>query len=156
MRKHTIRLSTFITVALSVVAGGALFWVSQQVQLLEHEQRQLKQEITGQKEGIRVLDAEWDYLNRPERLEELVGLHLRSMTPLVPENLLRDASAVPEPVLANEDERTFLVSTPQEIKVKNVKVKSLAVPDSRPIADDQKKEEKNFNQIIDEVTGADE
>ncbi len=116
MKKYTIRLSTFATIVLSVLAGGALFWVSQQVQLLEHEQRQLKQEITGQKEGIRVLDAEWDYLNRPERLEELVAQHLRSMTPLMPENLLLDAKAVPEPALANEDERTVLVSTAPEIK----------------------------------------
>ena len=158
MRKFVLRLSTLTSIVLALLAGGALFWVSQQVQMLEHEQRQLKQDIATQKEGIRVLDAEWDYLNRPDRLEALVADHLKTMAHVTPENLLQDAKAVPDPALQNEDERTVLISTEDHKATKKQVPKdtSRAVPDSRPITVPNKGADKNFDQMIDDMTGDDQ
>ncbi len=46
----------------------------------------LRQEIAGEREAIAVLNAEWAYLNRPDRLRALVaantaGLGLAELTP---------------------------------------------------------------------------
>lgn len=158
MRKFAVRLSTLATIIFAILSCGSLFWVSQQVQQLEREQRQLNQEIASQKEGIRVLDAEWDYLNRPDRLEVLVSQHLKTMVPVEPENLLRDAKAVPEPkFIDDETERTILVADePQEkLTAKKQSAKPLAVPDSRPIRAPDKAE-KNFDSILDNLSAGDE
>lgn len=156
MKKFAVRLSTLATIIFAVLSCGSLFWVSQQVQQLEREQRQLNQEIASQKEGIRVLDAEWDYLNRPDRLEVLVSQHLKTMVPVEPENLLRDAKAVPEPKLIDDEtERTILVTDEAEPAAKKPQTKPLAVPDSRPIRTPDKSE-KNFDSILDNLSGGDE
>ncbi|HOO51546.1 MAG TPA: hypothetical protein PLK94_09705 [Alphaproteobacteria bacterium] len=96
MRKIVLRLSTIAAILMAVISGVSLFWVSQQVQILERQQRILKQQVVSEKEGIRVLNAEWDYLNRPERLEYLSKKYLRSMEQVSPEDILKNASIVPE------------------------------------------------------------
>ncbi len=156
MKKFAVRLSTLATIIFAVLSCGSLFWVSQQVQQLEREQRQLNQEIASRKEGIRVLDAEWDYLNRPDRLEVLVSKHLKTMVPVEPENLLRDANAVPEPKLVDDEtERTILVVDEPKPKAKQKDTKPLAGPDSRPLRTPDKSE-KNFDSILDNLSGGDE
>lgn len=94
--KYVLKLSSFTALLLALLAGGALFWISQQVQQTEREQRRLLQIVTQEEEAIRVLNAEWDYLNRPDRLEAMAKTYLR-MTPSQPDDLLREASAIPEP-----------------------------------------------------------
>ncbi|HPQ50898.1 MAG TPA: hypothetical protein PKZ89_04430, partial [Alphaproteobacteria bacterium] len=96
MRKIVIRLSTVFVLMLAILSGASLFWVSQQVQQLEREQRVMHQQVSSEQEGIRVLSAEWDYLNRPERLEYLSSRYLKTMELVEPENLLNDANLVPE------------------------------------------------------------
>lgn len=163
MRRFVVRLSTLTSIVLALLAGGALFWVSQQVQQLEHEQRVLKQAITSEKEGIRVLNAEWDYLNRPERLEALVKQHLNTMEPVTPEDLLQDAKGVPEPVdLGDEDERTILVSTDKDgskkskAKPENKSDTLRAIPDARLIDDKSSGVKDRFGDVLDQETGSDE
>jgi hypothetical protein len=39
----------------------------------------LRAAIAGEREAIAVLEAEWAYLNRPDRLRALVGLHAESL-----------------------------------------------------------------------------
>lgn len=158
MKRFVVRLSTLSAMLFAVLSGGALFWVSQQVQQLEHEQRLLKQDIANEKEGIRVLNAEWDYLNRPDRLEALVSQHLRTMSPVVPEDLLRDASAVPEPkILASEDERTVLVSTNSKQDTKTKPKNAVrAVPDARPITTPSPNQSDQFDKVLNNITGGDE
>jgi hypothetical protein len=59
---------------------------------------ELEAAIAAEREAIAVLDAEWAYLNRPDRLRALVALHAASLRlePLAPEQF-GEAAAVPFP-----------------------------------------------------------
>ncbi len=95
--KFVVKLSSVTALLLALLAGGALFWVSQQVQQTEREQRQLQRIVSQEEEAIRVLNAEWDYLNRPDRLEIMAQTYLK-MAPTQPDDVLQTVSAIPEPV----------------------------------------------------------
>jgi cell division protein FtsL len=71
-----MRSATLVWVLLSVVVAGALFRVSYRVQHLEKHIASVNKQIGQQEEAIRVLQAEWSYLNEPSRLEALTRKHL--------------------------------------------------------------------------------
>lgn len=96
MKKFVVKLSTILVLMMVLASGSGLFWVSQKVQQLERDQRAARLRVASEEEAIRVLAAEWDYLNRPDRLESLAAHYLPNMSQEGPENLLKDASAVPE------------------------------------------------------------
>ncbi len=61
---------------LAVAAGTALFHTSQDVQNILDETVLVEQATAEERESLRVLKAEWAYLNQPERLERLAAEHL--------------------------------------------------------------------------------
>ncbi len=65
-----------------LVAGavGVLFYTSHQTQELEAELESRHRAVIAEREAIRVLRAEWAYLNEPGRLRDLARQH----TPLGP------------------------------------------------------------------------
>lgn len=67
-----LRLSGFFSILISVFCGVLLFWTSQSVQQAEKELRQTQSQLDYETESLRVLTTEWDYLNRPERLQKLI------------------------------------------------------------------------------------
>lgn len=155
MRRFKVKLSTIATFVLATILGSTLFWVSQQVQMLEREQRGIKAQISSEQEGMRVLNAEWDYLNRPDRIEALAAKYLDQMQPVVPNNLLLNANAVPEPqMMQGEDEMPVMVSTgndkPEKAKTVN------ATPDSRPIHDREDSKSSDFDGVLKNTLGDDE
>ncbi len=155
MRKFKIKLSTLIPFICAIALGASLFWISQQVQMLERETRILNEQIVSEQEGMRVLSAEWDYLNRPDRIEALATKYLDKMDSVVPDNLLRDARAVPEPqILQNEDETPVLVSTGEDKKDDKSNIN--AAPDARPIKDKEDSKTTDFNEVLKNATGDDE
>ncbi len=117
--KFALKLSSVTALLLALLAGGALFWVSQQVQQTERGQRQLQRIVSQEEEAIRVLNAEWDYLNRPDRLERMANAYL-NMAPTRPDDVLQTVSAIPEPVrvpLPPKDRPVFAnISTAQTVK----------------------------------------
>lgn len=97
----------YLTTALCVM--GLAFWayhVNYATQSRQAELRQLKNEIVSLQEGLGVLRAEWAYLNRPDRLRELVNLNFAALglLPLAPEQFGSAAQvAYPAPELPAPD-----------------------------------------------------
>ncbi|MDX1483568.1 MAG: hypothetical protein R3229_03705 [Alphaproteobacteria bacterium] len=77
---------TLFWVLLAAVAGFGLFHVKYRVQTLEDDLRRLNAAITEEQEQLHVLRAEWAYLNRPDRLQELSERHL-ALRPLRAEQI---------------------------------------------------------------------
>jgi cell division protein FtsL len=71
-----IKSVTLLWLILAVAVSGALFRVSYRVQHLERHLIGINKQIAQEQESIRVLQAEWSYLNDPARLETLARKHL--------------------------------------------------------------------------------
>lgn len=80
--------ATLLCFILAVAVGFGLFHVKYKVQALEDELTRLNAQIVHEQEQLHVLRAEWAYLNRPERLEDLNGRFL-GLGPLMPAQLGR-------------------------------------------------------------------
>ena len=72
MMRRTTVLFVFLAAALSL----ALFSLKYQVQDLEDEFVGLNRSILAERRAMRVLEAEWTYLNDPARLGPLAARHL--------------------------------------------------------------------------------
>jgi hypothetical protein len=95
-----IRLSGVFAVFLALLSGALLFWASQAVQRAEDNLYELSLKVSGEEESLRVLSAEWDYLNRPERLEKLVSENFDIDGDLVKgANIIDATDRIPEPVV---------------------------------------------------------
>lgn len=98
-----MRSLAYLMTGLAVM--GLVFWayrVNYETQDRQSELRALQQEIAGLREGLGVLNAEWAYLNRPDRLSELVNMNFVSLQllPLAPEQFGSAAQiAYPDPDL---------------------------------------------------------
>jgi len=68
MRIFAVAVWTFMMLATSY----ALFHISFQVDALENQLGSLNHEIRSEQESLHVLSAEWAFLTRPDRLEQLV------------------------------------------------------------------------------------
>ena len=91
------RISNILLLCSAACLGGLLFRTSQSVQVAEDKLAGLNMSVRQEQESIRVLDAEWDYLNRPQRLEALAKKYLSVSSP-ESNQFVEDAAAIPEPV----------------------------------------------------------
>lgn len=116
-----VRPSSLFSIVLAAAAAGVLFWVSQLVQESEVKKAQIAQSLAHEKEALRVLKAEWDYLNRPDRLEAMAQRYL-NMVPVTTETVLRPEKDIPEPLEEKlaEDSPTYVSTQTQEGKKSGV------------------------------------
>jgi hypothetical protein len=70
------RLSLPVWLVLVIAAGFCMFQIKFAVQELEHQLGQTNRDVARAQEQVRVLKAEWSYLNEPGRLAELNRRHL--------------------------------------------------------------------------------
>ncbi len=70
MNTNKIVFSLIIISAL--VMGGLLFIVSEKSRAIESDIRTVDNYVDNEREALRVLNAEWHYLNRPDRLEKVL------------------------------------------------------------------------------------
>ncbi|MCP4329387.1 MAG: hypothetical protein GY791_13230 [Alphaproteobacteria bacterium] len=71
-----MRRSTLIWFALAAVTGYSMYQLKYDVVALEEDLAKRNGEIIAYQEAIHVLKAEWAFLNRPGRLQDLAERHL--------------------------------------------------------------------------------
>jgi len=71
-----MRPSTILWMVLFVVAAFGLYMVKYRVQAIKTEVATTEKQLREEKKNMHVLEAEWTYLNRPERLRQLSAKYL--------------------------------------------------------------------------------
>lgn len=89
-----IRPGTVIWLLLVVAVGYAMFQVKYEVMQQEDTLARLNREIAETREQTRVIDAEWSYLTRPDRIKRLTARYL-NLSPIAAAQIM-ELSAVPE------------------------------------------------------------
>ncbi len=143
--KFALKLSTVLSLVLAVISASLLFWVSQNVQEKERILARLQDQKQAEEESLRVLKAEWDYLNRPDRLEELASKYL-NMQSVTVDHVVESVSAIPQPeeeVTAPEIQH---VST--DISSENTPKKELSEHASPAIDSASPTGEDDFNAVL--------
>ena len=102
------RSVTLLALVLAAAVSYGLYQLKYDVQLLESELEGLNRELIGEREAIRVLEAEWSFLNRPQRLQDLAARHLE----LVPALVGRAAALERLPYRRGGDEPTAAAPSP--------------------------------------------
>ena len=145
------RISSLFFVVVAVVAGTLLFQTSQSVQRLEGDLHEVTQDVGHEKESLRILGAEWDYLNRPERLEKLTLENL-DMDAVHAEktDFISNGAAVPEPeipVLPPVKPKNLLIPVAMQTQSKVTQSK---VKESEAVKPDLK--DKSFESLVEPDT----
>ena len=89
-----IRLGTLFWLVLVSATGFAMFGVKYQVQALEDELARTNRATAAEEHELRVLEAEWAYLTRPETLEAMNRQFL-SLGPIATKQLHTTAADIP-------------------------------------------------------------
>lgn len=82
------RLSSYSLFILFALLASGLYLVKYQVQDLKNNNIALQHKIESEQLALRMLEAEWVYLNRPDRLENLVQKYL-PMQAMVPTQVVQ-------------------------------------------------------------------
>ena len=82
------RFSTTLWVVIACAAALGLFYVKHEVQRVEGELIHAERLVKDEQRALRVLKAEWSYLNKPERIADLAQRHLE-LGPMGAERVVR-------------------------------------------------------------------
>ncbi len=86
-----IRMISLLALITLAGVSGALYKLKYKVQNLDRESLALQRQILAEREAIRLLDADWAYLNQPDRLQVLAERHL-TLGPIDPRQFAMVAS----------------------------------------------------------------
>jgi hypothetical protein len=109
MRRH-IHFSPWPIAMVLIAIGMAVgvFVITQRVQQREAVVAEMNRQLLNEQQTIRVLDAEWAYLTRPQRLETLAALKAeRDIVPPVPTPI---ATVTPEQAVVDTAETVSAVT----------------------------------------------
>ena len=124
-----MRPRTFVIFALAALSGAVLLHTSQSVQKSEERLEALELSKYREQEKIRMLRAEWETLNRPERLEKLANEFLE-MIPPSPEQMAKD----PDPLPAYQVEETIPPEAQFDTHTPKLYEATVPVPSVKPSA----------------------
>lgn len=91
-----IRIGTIVWFVVLALLGVGLFQVKYAVQSKERELRKVNRQIAADHEAMRVLEAEWSYLNDPVRLADLTRRHT-DLAPVMASQIATFDSLAPRP-----------------------------------------------------------
>jgi len=89
-----------VIIASVIIAAFTMFVVQFKVESLQSSISKTKKEISIYKDQIKMLDVEWSYLTRPERLRKLSAKYLENNS-FVAANQIKDTSSLEEQYFAN-------------------------------------------------------
>lgn len=81
-----------------VVSAFGLFRVKYEVQSIRAQIIETNKELAQEKESLHVVSAEWAYLNRPERLQQLADKYLVGDTQITVAQVA-EIGAIPFPIV---------------------------------------------------------
>jgi hypothetical protein len=115
-----IRRSTLLWLLATILIGCGLYQLKYEVQAKEEHLAKLNRQIQVEQEAIHVLNAEWAFLNRPDRIADLANRHL-DLAAVSPTQFSKVA-AIPErtlPVVVEADAAvpTAAPAAPSVVKV---------------------------------------
>jgi hypothetical protein len=90
------RLSNLCSLGFAGILAALLYWTSQAVQQAESVLAEKRQAVASEDESLKVLGTEWDYLTRPQRLEELARDRLKMVPPDSGEMVVSDPDSLPD------------------------------------------------------------
>ncbi len=150
---------TFIIFALAGLSGTVLLHTSQNVQQAEERLETLELSLYREQEKTRMLRAEWETLNRPDRLERLANEFL-DLVPPSPDQMTIDDEVLPdslpaeyqveesyEPVLQPVMFEAAQQSTPKPSHKPIIKPRAPSKPKAKP------QKEKAFGDLLNELGG---
>jgi cell division protein FtsL len=71
-----MRYSNILWFSLCLLAAALLYSVKYQVQAMDSEVASIRQQINEERASLQVLEAEWAFLSRPDRIRQLADKHL--------------------------------------------------------------------------------
>jgi len=97
------RLATVIWMVVIVAAALMLYMVKYQVQAIRNQATETASELEAEKEALHVVNAEWAYLNRPERLQQLASKYLAASDMTVDQVAQIEAIPFPSQTVASNE-----------------------------------------------------
>lgn len=92
----SLRITALVYMACFAALSMGLYLVKYSVQNIQRDVASMKDNLAREKESLHLLNAEWAYLNRPERLRQLADRHL-DLVPLDSKKI-EDISVLPAAV----------------------------------------------------------
>lgn len=92
------RFYSLVALAIASLLGTALFLTSEKVQRAEKDLAAIAAKVASEQDSLRILRAEWAYLNRPDRLEQLASAHLHLAAAQTPQ-MITSVESLPTPVI---------------------------------------------------------
>ena len=141
------RISNLLSLVVATIFGVLLFWTSQAVQQKENTLNELQKNLAQEQESVRVLGVEWDYLNRPQRLEKMAAEHLGMELPSATE-MVQTVSDIPEPFVV-----PFDPSLAQDVSLEKPAAKKIIPPKAETLSP-SKADKQSFDRLIESLDDA--
>lgn len=103
----SLRITTLISMVCMAIAAFGLYLVKYSVQDVQRDVAVLEHDLEKERESLHLLNAEWAYLNRPDRLRDLAEKHL-ALEPL-DSRQIQDVGVLPAAVFVDEGMATSAV-----------------------------------------------
>jgi cell division protein FtsL len=144
--RRRIRLRGILIFTLASLSGAALLYTSQNVQQADMDLNKIKSSLRQEEDSIRVLEAEWAYLNSPLRLEELATEYLK-LKSAEPDKILQQPSVLPDTAPGD-------AVIMQEISLSPPKKETVPLPGLKP-ARNADPAQKDFRVMLKEISKED-